>query len=293
MKVLLIVLVILIILGSGGIGYKTFVLNQPKEGPKAIVSNIFDNINAGKPLENQKYMVSQTALKDIPTEASTTSYKLIGRTLDETITGNSAKVVEEVDLLLLKVNMEFKLQRTGDWIHGYTWKVSEINTPKLDQTLSNPLDSTPSVGVTPTETPTNWISKDINDEITLATIKFRITGSSESTSIKSNNMFAENITAKSGSKFVRIKYAVTNTTSSAMNINGGDIFKIRDDKNNLYNEFSEMYSLSVDNVLVYKSLNPNIPTHGEILFDIPDSVNHYEIVSCKKDSSDCYAVKLK
>jgi len=130
MKKLLVIGLLILLLILSLIGVKTFYLNSPKLSQKEVVRKYIDNINDGKASENAQYLVSpdEEKLKELQQDDT----KLVTSFVEERIDDDRATVVHEVDLLITKIKIEFKLRKVGDWMKGYSWKIEEVIIPGID-----------------------------------------------------------------------------------------------------------------------------------------------------------------
>lgn len=135
----------------------------------------------------------------------------------------------------------------------------------------------------------NNINVAVGDTVSLATFDYVVNSVEEKNMIKSD--YGQPHLATEGTKFVIVDLTVTNTTSETFDYD--DSSPVLEDQNgDFYKTYSDTIS-NIDNYMDYRELSPNIPEKGVIVFQIPESVNSYELLTAKANSNDIYRVKLK
>lgn len=132
------------------------------------------------------------------------------------------------------------------------------------------------------------VPKSIGDEIELATIKVKVTGSDEQNTISSS--YSQPKVAKEGTTFVVVKAEVTNTTNSSFSLPAD--FLLIDDKGREFGTYRDAIG-SIDDYLDYRELSPSVKETGVYVYEVPKDATSYSIAFAKAGSKDVYQVKLK
>lgn len=132
------------------------------------------------------------------------------------------------------------------------------------------------------------IPKNVGDEVELATIKLKVTGSEEKQTLSSK--YSSPKVAKEGTKFVVVSMDVTNTTSSSFSLPAD--FLLIDSQKREFSTYSDTIS-AVDEYLDYRELSPSVKESGVYVYEIPTDSSSYSIAFAKAGSKDMYTVKLK
>lgn len=287
-KLIIAGIAIVAVLGVGVLG-KTLILNKPSKSPQDLVRTYIDNINEDKREDNEKYVTDDFIKKteeENDGEESSDDTKLVTTFKEERIDGSKATVVHEVDAGIIKMSIEFKLVKEGNWLKGYSWKIDDVIVPTFgDDEETDPEDI-------------NWLDAQIGDEVELATVKYTVLESTEKSVLEPDpndplSEYTDPLNPAEGSKFVVIKFKVENTTKDAISLSSSDLFTLMDSDENKYQEYDGSLYDYFEDTLIYHEINPRASFTGYTVFEIPDDVEDYGVVSCKKDSSDCYLVDLK
>lgn len=135
----------------------------------------------------------------------------------------------------------------------------------------------------------NNINVSIGDTVELATFKYVVNEVQEKDLIKSD--YGQPHLATEGTKFVIVDLAVTNTTSETFDYD--DSSPVLEDSNgDFYKTYSDTIG-NIDNYMDWRELSPNIPETGVIVFQIPKTVDSYQLLTAKANSNDIYRVELK
>ncbi|MCA9383598.1 DUF4352 domain-containing protein [Candidatus Dojkabacteria bacterium] len=276
----------LVTVATGLIGFKTFVLNEPSQDPKTVVQVYIDNINSNS-VDANKELVTEKFIAEIDGDVSNDTnddVKLVTILKEETIDGNNARVVEEFDAGIIKLNIEFKLVKSGSWVDGYSWLIDEVIFPDFGTDDQADLNSSE----------IDIVNAALNEEIQLATIKYTVLSVEETKTIEAMHEYGDAITAGAGTKYVVIKYVVENTTKSPISLSSSDLFTLVDEEDREYTEADDWYqAFDYETYLIYDELNPNIPFEGYSVFLVPEDIESYGVASCKKDTDICYLVNLR
>jgi len=132
------------------------------------------------------------------------------------------------------------------------------------------------------------IQKAVGEEITLATIKLKVTGSEEKKTISSS--YGSPKVAKEGTKFVVVSMEVTNITNSKFSLPAD--FPLIDDKKREFSSYSDTIG-GIDKYLDYRDLSPSVKETGVYVYEIPTDATSYSLAFAKAGSKDLYLVKLK
>ena len=133
------------------------------------------------------------------------------------------------------------------------------------------------------------IDKSIEDEIELATMKFKINSADEKSSVKSSYGSAK--TASDGSKFVVINLTVTNITKESFDFDSDGI-RLTDDQDRKFDTWSDTIG-GIDNYLEVRELQPSIPETGFMVYELPNDASSYKMNIGKKDTNEVYSIKIK
>lgn len=143
--------------------------------------------------------------------------------------------------------------------------------------------------------PTNLLKDavlyDSNQEVTYKTLKLHV-NSATASNVISYPLLKQSKTAENGVKFLLVNVTITNTTSTPINF---EPFALLDDKGNLLNDaVSNDLTLIqyFEDSLLSRSLNPNVPETGNVLFKIPDSLHNGAIISVNLSTGKVTGVKI-
>lgn len=133
------------------------------------------------------------------------------------------------------------------------------------------------------------ITKKLGDEVTLATMKFKISKATETQTLSGG--YGNPKTAPEGSKYLLLTMTVINLTNSSFNLDPSSGFVIVDNKKR---EFSPLTSIGlVDNYLDERTLQPSIPETGILVYQIPTDATNYSFNILKAGAKELYQVELK
>ncbi len=132
------------------------------------------------------------------------------------------------------------------------------------------------------------IPKTVGDEITLATIKFKVNSIEEKQTISSS--YGPPKTAKEGAKFVVINLEITNTTNKAFAFSP-DLILV-DNKGREFNAYSDAIG-NIDNYIDYRDLSPSIKEKGNLVYELPSDATSYNLMIAKSSTKELYQIKLK
>lgn len=132
------------------------------------------------------------------------------------------------------------------------------------------------------------IPKPVGEEIKLATINVKVTGSEEQQTISSS--YSSPKVAKEGTKFVIVSMEVTNTTDSEFSLPAD--FLLIDNKKREFSTYSDSIG-GIENYLDYRELSPSVKETGVYVYEVPTDATSYSIAFAKAGSKDLYTIKLK
>ena len=121
------------------------------------------------------------------------------------------------------------------------------------------------------------------EEIELATIKFTVVKCEETNIIKGQFSSDE---AKEGTKFVVFTVKVENIGKDPFDFPATDIPLI-DDNDRSYQLDTEVI-FSDDDYISYRTLSPNIPETGNIIYNVPTDCSGYKLTIIKDGTDECY-----
>lgn len=266
----------------GGLLFKSFYLNEPKTSPSNVTRQFIDAVNSkdknkAKSLMSANYKPTKED-ENLTDDSNEEDVKLITEIKEEVIDKDTASVIHEVDAILVKLKIQFKLKKEGDWISGYNWKIEDIILPNLGN------DSAEKESLKYEE----LIKKESSETISLATIDYRIISSEERKEIKELDV----IKPKEDAKFVVIKVSVKNKSKEELDFYSGFLQLISKDSS-IYEEFDEKYISFNDERLMYKDVGPGLAIEGYLVYEIPESLNTYGVFACHKETGDCYYTEIK
>lgn len=134
------------------------------------------------------------------------------------------------------------------------------------------------------------IEKGIGDEVTLATIKFKVNKDEEKQTITSG--YGTPKTAKPNAKFVIVDLTITNLTDSQFSFFPDDGFRLVDSNKREFQTYSDSIG-SIANYLNSRELAPSIPQTGVLVYEIPSDATSYSLVIAKGGAEEIYKVILK
>jgi hypothetical protein len=135
----------------------------------------------------------------------------------------------------------------------------------------------------------NNISVAQGSEVELATFTYVINSAEEKDMIKSS--YGQPHLAGEGTKFVVVNATITNTTPETFSFDE-DAFTLEDSNGDLYKPYKNTIG-NIDTYLAWQELSPNIPNTGVVVFQLPVSIEAYELLAAKANTNDLYRVKLK
>lgn len=134
------------------------------------------------------------------------------------------------------------------------------------------------------------IQKIIGEDIQLATIKFKVSNSSEKQTLSGG--FGSPAIAKEGAKFVVIDLSITNTTNAQFTFLPDDGFRLIDDKDRQFTTYGDTIG-KVNNYLNVRKLSPGIVESGVLVYEIPQDSTSYSFAVGKGGTNEIYQVVLK
>lgn len=132
------------------------------------------------------------------------------------------------------------------------------------------------------------ISKNIEDEIILATLKLKVNRVEEKQTISAN--YSSPKTAKEGAKFVIVNADLTNTTNKAFTM-APDLM-IVDNKDREFKTYSDTIG-AIEDYLDYKELSPSIKVTGNWVYELPTDATSYKLIVKKSGTNELYEILLK
>ena len=132
------------------------------------------------------------------------------------------------------------------------------------------------------------IDRTIGEEITLATLKLKVTSVEEKQTLPVT--YGTPKVAKEGAKFILVKMDLTNTTNSAFSFSP-DLLII-DSQNREFSSYTGSIG-GVENYLDYRNLAPSIKESGYLIFEIPTNALDYSLLVAKAGSNELYKISLK
>jgi len=133
------------------------------------------------------------------------------------------------------------------------------------------------------------IEKQIGDEVTLATMNFKINKVEEKQIL--NPKYGSPVVAKEGTKFILINIDITNTTSSKFDFSPNGLIII-DNKNREFSTYSNSIG-SIDGYLDYRELSPSIKETGYLIYEMPNDAVNYSFMIGKAGTKEYYKIILK
>lgn len=134
----------------------------------------------------------------------------------------------------------------------------------------------------------NIIEKNVGDEITLATIKIKVTKVEEAQKLTSD--YGSPISAKEEAKFVLLSMDITNITKAGITTPDGIL--LIDDQEREFNTYSDSM-FAIDDNLDYRDLSPSIKETGRFIYEVPEDSSSYHIIIGKAGTDDVYKIILK
>lgn len=134
----------------------------------------------------------------------------------------------------------------------------------------------------------NIITKNIGDEVELATLTIKVNKVDEKPSIQGS--YGSPTTANQGAKFVVLEVSVTNILKDPFNFTT-DGFVLMDSQGRKFNAFDSIGK--VDNYIDMRKLSPNISEAGVMVYEIPTDATSYSLSVGKASSNDTYKIVLK
>lgn len=132
------------------------------------------------------------------------------------------------------------------------------------------------------------IEKGIGDEITLASIKLKVTGVEETEILTAS--YGSPISARDDTKFILVSLDITNITKSGFSM-PPDLLLI-DNQEREFSTYSNSIG-SVDDYMDYRDLSPSIKETGRFIYELPkDSISYYLIIG-KAGTNELYKIILK
>lgn len=133
------------------------------------------------------------------------------------------------------------------------------------------------------------ISKTMGDEVALATLKFKVNGVKEASTISSG--YGSPKTAKNGAKFVVVELGVENTTNSSFDFFPDDGLRLVDSQKREFTTYPDSVG-GVTNYLNVRKLAPGVVESGVIVYEVPENASNYSLVTSKAGANELYQVNL-
>ena len=179
---------------------------------------------------------------------------------------------------------------TNDNLEQIPTAIDSATVPKKTEEPKTEIPSSESKS----ESSDNTVYKNIGDEITLSTYKYKVNSVNESNFISGS--FGTK-TAKTGTKFVIINLDVTNITNSEFSFytDRGYLFPegfvLLTDTDKQYNSYDDMIMYS-ENSISMRDLSPDIKDNGGLVYEIPSDITSYGLVAESSTENKYYIVKL-
>jgi hypothetical protein len=174
---------------------------------------------------------------------------------------------------------------------GSEYKANQIRTSiqKVVNSLNTSENATPSnVQQDTNPAKQNIITKNIGDEVELATLTFKVSKVEEKPSIQGS--YGSPTTANQGAKFVVLEVSATNILKDTFDFTT-DGFVLMDSQGRKFNAFESIGK--VDNYIDMRKLSPNISEAGVMVYEIPTDATSYSLTVGKASSNDTYKIILK
>ena len=132
------------------------------------------------------------------------------------------------------------------------------------------------------------IERGIGDEITLATIKFKVTKVEEMNTLTAR--YGSPTVSKEGAKFVLVSMDITNTTKSEFSMPPD--FMLVDNQEREFSTYSDSIG-AIDDYMNYRDLSPGIKENGRFIYEVPSDSTSYFLIMAKAGTNDVYKIILK
>lgn len=134
----------------------------------------------------------------------------------------------------------------------------------------------------------NIIEKGIGDEITLTTIKLKVTKAEETQTLTAT--YGSPTLAKEDAKFVLVSLDITNITKSGFSMPPNLL--LVDNQGREFNTYSDSIG-AIDDYLDYRDLSPSIKESGRFIYELPKDATSYYMIVGKSGTSDVYKIILE
>lgn len=133
------------------------------------------------------------------------------------------------------------------------------------------------------------IEKNIGDEVTLATINFKINKVEEKQTLVPK--YGSPKVADENTKFIVINADITNTTNSKFSFSTNGLILV-DNKNREFSTYSDSIG-AIDDYLDYRDLSPSIKENGYLIYELPIDAENYNFMIGKAGTKEYYKIILK
>lgn len=199
-------------------------------------------------------------------------------------------VEKTIDIKLVQVDKKWYIDEPSDeLLDVFTSNFISVGN-ELNKSMNSSTDNSKELTFSEQAKKDNMtiITKAINDEITLATIKLKVNRVEEKQTITPK--FGSPATAKEGAKFVVVNVDITNISNKPFTMSP-DLLIIIDNKERQFKASDAIFIL--DDYLDYKELSPSIKESGSWLYELPQDATSYSLVVNKSGTKELYMIKLK
>ena len=117
----------------------------------------------------------------------------------------------------------------------------------------------------------------------LKTMKMKVNSVSETSEIKSEY---DKTVAPAGTKYVIFQVEVENITKEPFNVDTDGMVLV-DSQGRSFNQADDVY-FSIDDLIAYEEIAPNIKKTGSLVFNVPTDATNYCILVTEEDSNESY-----
>jgi len=182
--------------------------------------------------------------------------------------------------------MEYKAYQ----VRSVLQEVTDVFNGPSQQTIPTPEISQQTKGEQGAQDEYVFIEKNIGDEIKLATIKAKVSGTRERQTLSGG--FGTPAIAKENAKFVVIDLSITNITDANFTFFPDSGFILIDNKERQFTTYGDTI-FSIETYLNVRELAPSITERGVLVYEIPQDSISYSLFVVNLGTNEIYKINLK
>lgn len=218
-----------------------------------------------------------------------TGETLFAETLKEKMKSVKSKIINEtLEITCKKVDGKWKIaQLPEEMLNVLTSNISnwaenmgdELSSESVDEELTGEAEESDE----PEEPAETKIDISLGDVAALEEVKMKVSSVSETSELKSEY---DKTVAPAGTKFIIFQLDVENITKAPLYFDTDEMLLV-DSQGRTFNGYDDAY-LSVDDLIDYEELSPNIKKSGSIVYNVPSDATNYCLTVKNENTNEVY-----